>query len=66
MRRPFANAAPLLPTMPVRTDNGITPAHVGGAAPQGVTLGVRRDIFSVPQFLPSLTITGGLRQPPRG
>lgn len=51
---------------PPRTDNGANSGVVGGAAPGDVTIGVRRDFGFVPQFLPSMTINGGLKQPPRG
>lgn len=66
MRRPFASNPNMFPIAPVRTDNGLTQGHVGGAAPQTMIQGVRRDIGMVPQFLPQLTVVGGLRQPPRG
>lgn len=49
----------------LRTSNGSTAGDLGGAAPQSPIVGVRRDIGFVPQFLPSMTIVGGLKQPPR-
>lgn len=49
----------------IRTSNGATAGDLGGAAPQSPIVGVRRDIGFVPQFLPSMTIVGGLKQPPR-
>lgn len=56
----FANSAP--PT----THNGSSASYVGGAAPQGQVVGVRRDFTMVPQFIPGMSVVGGLKQPPRG
>lgn len=64
---PFKNAFGMYNgTPPSRTDNGSSSGIIGGVAPQGNTVGVRRDFTSVPQFLPGMTVTGGLKQPPRG
>lgn len=64
---PFNNLFGMLNgTPPSRTDNGSSSGIIGGVAPSGNTVGVRRDFTSVPQFLPNMTIAGGLKQPPRG
>lgn len=66
MRHPFAFNSNLFPMRPVPSHNGQTPSHLGGVAPNSLTVGVRRDIGLTPQFWPSLTIQGGLKQTPRG
>jgi hypothetical protein len=67
MRRPFANNhGPLPATMPSNIGADGTPSHIGSVAPGSNTVGVRRDFSFTPLYLPNLTITGGLKQPPRG
>lgn len=67
MMRPFGNSTQLHAASPVPLEsNGTSAGSVGGAAPQTQTVGVRRDFSFTPQFLPSMTIVGGLKQPPRG
>lgn len=65
MRRPFATNDLQMVTpavLPRVTTN--CAGHLGGCAP-AQTVGVRRDFSFTPQFHPSMTITGGLKQPPR-
>jgi hypothetical protein len=67
MKNPFGASTALYANSPVpMTSNGVSAGSIGGSAPQNQTVGVRRDFTFTPQFLPSLTIPGGLRQPPRG
>jgi len=65
MRRPFATND-LLPTpavMPRVVTN--CAGHLGGCASASQTANIRRDFSFTPQFHPAMTITGGLKQPPR-
>jgi hypothetical protein len=67
MKQPFALSTDLYAAQPLpRVTSHTAAGSIGGVAPQGQTVGVRRDFGFTPLFLPSLTVTGGLRQPPRG
>jgi len=65
MKMPFSNN---IPNLPLPSMTGVNPfsGHLGGVAPQAPAQAIRRDFSFVPQFLPALSIVGGLKQPPRG
>lgn len=67
MKQPFGLSTGLYAMQPLpRVTNANSAGHVGGVAPQNMTVGVRRDFTFTPLFLPNLTTVGGLKQPPRG
>lgn len=66
MRRPFAtnDLNMVVPaSLPRVTTN--CAGHLGGCASASQTVHPRRDFSFTPQFHPMMTITGGLKQPPR-
>lgn len=67
MKQPFGLSTGLYASQPLpRVTSHTAAGSIGGVAPQNLTIGYRRDFTFTPLFLPSMSVTGGLKQPPRG